>query len=668
MSVAWCPKDPELLLSAGKDSKVLCWNPKSGEIVNEVQSHTNWVYNVSWCPKNPDLLACCSYDGSIHISSYQNLSLPSIAHQVPTQSVNQEATHASPRTSIVSGKPPKWLERPIGASFGPGTKCAVFRSDQRSVSLAEPVLKEGPQIQSERDAFLQKLQTDGPISICEALAENCSEASLWRLTATLFSENFNADILAFIGFEAIEPQVAESSDLLRSVSSATLGRVDSYLGSDELKDGKGFELFTDGMTDVDRIITEKLITFDIRGAVSVCIQANRFADAMIIASCAGKDFRDEVERLYLSSQGTPLYLKLTEAIKHKDMSDLVQNGSLNDWKEILSLIMNHSDAEKFTVLSSQLASRLEENEFFIGAASAYLVANDIEAFIRVSLNLLVKEYSSDSLLDSFHALFDAFKFIHIVRCYSPDILSSIGDVQLKIRIQEVLVKIAFILRSCGISQNFTSEEQYPELAGINADLDVFLESLCPLPEVNQQTHHQPTIQSYNQPVAQSYNQSFNQSYNQSSINSYQSMQPQYPMTSQMPSMIPQVPQASSHAVMPQVPVLPQAQLPSKPVKNIPPISPTWSPDGSPKTYNDAPIIKPRGSLLVPDITNQVSALGIKGKILIRELISYFIRIKSRKCFQSYKYAGFISGPKITSKIPLMSAVILNICREFRNGL
>lgn len=36
MAVSWCPKDSALLLSAGKDCKILCWNPSSGEMVNEV--------------------------------------------------------------------------------------------------------------------------------------------------------------------------------------------------------------------------------------------------------------------------------------------------------------------------------------------------------------------------------------------------------------------------------------------------------------------------------------------------------------------------------------------------------------------------------------------------------------------------------------------------------
>ena len=36
LSIAWCPQDSDLLLSAAKDNQVLCWNPNSEQPGGEV--------------------------------------------------------------------------------------------------------------------------------------------------------------------------------------------------------------------------------------------------------------------------------------------------------------------------------------------------------------------------------------------------------------------------------------------------------------------------------------------------------------------------------------------------------------------------------------------------------------------------------------------------------
>ena len=36
LSIAWCPQDSDLLLSAAKDNQVFCWNPNSEQPGGEV--------------------------------------------------------------------------------------------------------------------------------------------------------------------------------------------------------------------------------------------------------------------------------------------------------------------------------------------------------------------------------------------------------------------------------------------------------------------------------------------------------------------------------------------------------------------------------------------------------------------------------------------------------
>jgi len=43
LSVAWCPQDSDLLLTAAKDNRVLCWNPNSSQPGGEVSTkHIQW--------------------------------------------------------------------------------------------------------------------------------------------------------------------------------------------------------------------------------------------------------------------------------------------------------------------------------------------------------------------------------------------------------------------------------------------------------------------------------------------------------------------------------------------------------------------------------------------------------------------------------------------------
>ena len=42
LSVAWCPQDSDLLLTAAKDNRVLCWNPNSSQPGGEV---SKWFIN-----------------------------------------------------------------------------------------------------------------------------------------------------------------------------------------------------------------------------------------------------------------------------------------------------------------------------------------------------------------------------------------------------------------------------------------------------------------------------------------------------------------------------------------------------------------------------------------------------------------------------------------------
>ena len=126
-----------MCLSSGKDSKTICWNPKTNEIVKEVQLSyflsfaylyfqlysEEKVFDVQWCDKNPNLFCTSSFNSGIQINSINT----TIFHRNNSIDKNNNPV-----------KTPKWFNRPIGAAFGGNNVCAIFRNDSQHINLLKP--------------------------------------------------------------------------------------------------------------------------------------------------------------------------------------------------------------------------------------------------------------------------------------------------------------------------------------------------------------------------------------------------------------------------------------------------------------------------------------------------------------------------------------------------
>ncbi len=105
------------------------------QVLCELATSGQWSFDVSWCPRNPAVIASSSFDGRVSIysllggqqqvdqSASSNIadSFPGMETMRPVSvSPGQQASQAQVASSQQLSKPPKWLKRPCGASFGFG--------------------------------------------------------------------------------------------------------------------------------------------------------------------------------------------------------------------------------------------------------------------------------------------------------------------------------------------------------------------------------------------------------------------------------------------------------------------------------------------------------------------------------------------------------------------
>lgn len=60
LSIGWCPHDPSLLISTGRDGRALLWDVNSGEVLSELPSagQGDLAFETKWSPLMPGVFSC----------------------------------------------------------------------------------------------------------------------------------------------------------------------------------------------------------------------------------------------------------------------------------------------------------------------------------------------------------------------------------------------------------------------------------------------------------------------------------------------------------------------------------------------------------------------------------------------------------------------------------
>ncbi|NXI28876.1 SC31A protein, partial [Sterrhoptilus dennistouni] len=449
LAIAWSMADPELLLSCGKDAKILCSNPNTGEVLYELPTNTQWCFDIQWCPRNPAVLSAASFDGRISVysimggstdslrqkqvdqlsSSFGNLDPFGTGQPLPPLQLPQQT---APQSVVLPlKKPPKWIRRPMGASFSFGGKLVTF---ENSKAPQQPGMEQQQQqhphvyvsqVVTEKEFLARSnqlqeaVQSEGFVSYCQkkidmALAD--FERNVWAFLKVNFEEDSRVKYLELLGYrkddlrkkvncEVFLPLLlvdfygifsllkapAESDGSVPNEGDEGQTTEEQFLGempkdhkkeTEDLGSAKTtFNISVSG--DVDGLITQALLTGNFESAVDLCLHDNRMADAIILAIAGGQELLSQTQEKYFAKTRSKI-TRLITAVVTKNWKEIVQSCDLQNWREALAAVLTYARPDEFTALCDLLGSRLEnegDSVLQTQACLCYICAGNVDKLV-----------------------------------------------------------------------------------------------------------------------------------------------------------------------------------------------------------------------------------------------------------------------------------------------
>ncbi|XP_052654494.1 protein transport protein Sec31B isoform X2 [Harpia harpyja] len=438
LSISWCQADPELLLSSAKDNRILCWNPSMGEVVYELPIRSQWCFDVQWCPRNPSVFSAATFDGWINIysvmggnleaqqrtqadkisSSFNNLDPFGTGQILPPLQVPEQVA----QTTLIPPlkKPPKWIRRPVGVSFAFGGKLISFglaKAPGQQMQQTYPHQVFISQVTTETEFLLRSrelqmaLQSGNLLDYCQGKIQTAKltfDENLWNFLKVNLEQESRTKLLKLLGYSKEDLQKKITSCLSNGISDkqplpeadeTNAAQPDQLLinSSDDVAAVSSSSAFFDNLIpqnmstleipvteDTDGLISQALLLGNFEGAVELCMRAERFADAIILAIAGGENLLKETQKRYFAKRKTKLSLLLSSIVQ-QNWQDIVCTCDLQSWKEALAILLTYSKHEDYTQLCDMLGARLEsEGDAALSndACLCYISSGNVERLVE----------------------------------------------------------------------------------------------------------------------------------------------------------------------------------------------------------------------------------------------------------------------------------------------
>ncbi|VFQ59373.1 unnamed protein product [Cuscuta campestris] len=532
IAMSWCPMDSSYLLTCGKDNRTICWDVLSHQIVSELPAGTNWNFDVHWYSKCPGVILASSFDGKMEIYNIEGCGRCGVPQGAST---------------TASLRAPRWYRRKAGVSFGFGGKLVSFRSTNKNDEPSEVYVEK---VDTEhglasRSAYFETALHNGERSSLKLLCEKKSQESesldereTWGFLKVMFEDDGTArtKLLSHLGFsEPVEKENTVDNEISEQVSTPGLGENLSVKEWDNTKNNtmmqpidNGEDFFNNlssprtdtplsssannfdtneaalGLDDApveingsdqsdssfDDAVQRALVIGDYKTAVSLCVSANRMADALIIAHVGGNSLWESTRDQYLNTSRSS-YLKIVAAMVNNDLKSLVNVWPLKSWKETLALFCTFAQQDEWTLLCDTLASRLFASGKTLPATLCYICAGNIDKTIEIWSRTLADKIDGKSYIDLLQDMMEKIIVFALAT----------GQKQFSATLCQLVEKYAEMLASQGL---LTTAMEYLKLMGtdeLSPELLILRERIALAAEpdnstLNSMNVHSPNLQTW----------------------------------------------------------------------------------------------------------------------------------------------------------------------------
>lgn len=438
LSLDWSPHDSSMLLSSGKDNRVVIWDVPSRQPQQEISSGANWQFQVQWSnSKQPGVFGGATFEGVV--------SLHSLSSCPPAVLSDGQISQ------VTKTKMPVWDKKPVaGASFGFGGKLLKISNNARQLPTGEIVTTASGEIDQvcmdggmsklspEFESVIKSADRNSLKALCETRALSCrdaQEAETWKFLQTHFEEDSQREVLSKLGFDSVIAQEQHVEEVEQHLDALNIGdqHAETAFGHDTMQSATGFDesaaFFSESPTvspdaffdqlgspnppsaraapvqaqaapavlppspkapkvvdgtpgEAENEIQKALFVGNYALALETCLSVRRFSDALIIAAMMGSKEWEATRAKVMTEQPRP-YMRIVNAVMDGDWQSFIESRSPRSWKETLATLLSSAPQEK----CKDLVRDLSLNLLHAGSKHASLLcsicAGDVESAVTL---------------------------------------------------------------------------------------------------------------------------------------------------------------------------------------------------------------------------------------------------------------------------------------------